>query len=149
MKYIKIDQLKNPFKSCIEGQEARKNKQGLLFIEHSYEKLKKAGNNVVPVFESVEEFKGFVEYYRQEIIKKASPLKKDYYVLKFRKYDTNVQYYDFALNLFTSIEAANDCREYLHKYISVYKNADLRITDKDDNEMTVEKQNDEDEKVDE
>lgn len=138
MKYIKFDDVKNPFKCCLKDQEPRKNKQGLLFLEHSYGNLQKAGNCVMPVFESIDEFKGFVEYYRKDIIKKASPLKKDYYVLKMRKYDTCTLYYDFALNLFTSVEAANACREYLKKFISVYKEADLRICDKDDNEIDIE-----------
>lgn len=131
MKYIKFENLNNPFKVYPTVGEPRNNKIGHAFID---DKLLKGKNKVVAVFENLTEFKGFVSYLRSDIIKSATLCKGEYYFLKMRKiYPESIE--DYGLYVFDSVKAAEEVRDYLLNNTNVFKDADIRIVDKDDNEI--------------
>ena len=136
MKYIKYENLSNPFKVYKENEEPKNNRIGHSFID---DKLFKGKMKVVAVFESLQEFKGFFFFFREEIIKDAKPCKGKYYFLKMRKtYPESVE--DYGLYVFDNVSAAEDVKDYLLNNTKTFSGADIRIVDKDDNEIEVDRE---------
>lgn len=134
MKFIKFKNIKNNFVS-FDGIDKKlaKNKKGLFFLDNAYGKLLLDGEKVAPVFESLNEYKSFCGLNKVYLLSDAKEAKSYYFVRDKKICSGSKSYDEFGVELFSSTQVAQEAIDYLKENIESYKNADLKIVDKENN----------------